>query len=371
MASIRTLTKSDGTKSYKVTWREDGNGKQTSETFAAKGQAELLRDYLNANGQSYTLATEAFTRSRANGPTMADMAELHVRNLTGVTDRTRADYRRDIRKHILPGVGAIRAGQLTRAQVREWVNAMEDDDVSPKSIANYHGLLSSIMNTAIEEGVRTDNPCKGMRLPVRNRAGDKQKFMEPEEYKAILAEIPDRWKPLVETLAGTGARWGEITALSVRDVVQVADVPYINIDKAWKRDDNNRYYVDRPKTYRSLREVTIDAGLAGTLVKLGEGRDPDDFLFTAVEGGPVTYHGFYRDVWGPTMRRITKARNRRRKIHDLRHSHGSWLAGNGIDLPTIQRRMGHESITTTINTYGHISQRTQRAAADTLGRLLG
>lgn len=370
MASIRTLTKSDGTKSYKVVWREDGNGKQTSETFAAKGQAELLRDYLNANGQSYTLATEAFTRSRANGPTLADMAELHVRNLTGVTDRTRADYRRDIRKHILPGVGSIRAGQLTRAQVREWVNAMEDDDVSPKSIANYHGLLSSIMNTAIEEGVRTDNPCKGMRLPVRNRAGDKQKFMEPEEYKAILAEIPDRWKPLVETLAGTGARWGEITALSVRDVVQ-DDVPYINIDKAWKRDDNNRYYIDRPKTYRSLREVTIDAGLAATLAKLGEGRDPDDLLFTAVEGGPVTYHGFYRDVWGPTMRRITKARNRRRKIHDLRHSHGSWLAGNGIDLPTIQRRMGHESITTTINTYGHISQRTQRAAADTLGRLLG
>ena len=369
MASIQTRTRKDGTRRYVVLWREGGT--QTSETLATRGEAELLRDYLNANGQSYTLATEAYSQSRAHGQTMADAAATHVRNLTGVTDRTRADYRRDIRNHIIPGLGSIRAGQLTRSQVREWVNTMETAGIAPKSISNYHGLLSSIMNTAIEEGVRKDNPCKGMRLPERNRAGDKQKFMEPEEYKALLAEFPDKWKPLVEALGGTGARWGEVTALTVRDIVLDAAVPYISIDKAWKRDDNNRYYVDRPKTYRALREVTIDTALAGTLKGLCEGRGMDDFVFTAVEGGPVYYHGFYRDVWGPTMRRITKDKARRRKIHDLRHSHGSWLAGNGIDLATIQRRMGHESITTTINIYGHIGQRSQRAAADTLGRLLG
>lgn len=374
MAIIRTVNHSDGSTHYKVAWRDGGgrDGKQTSETFDTKAEAELLRDYLNANGQSYTLAEEAFIQSRAHGPTMAEMAETHVRRLTGVADRTRADYRRDIRLHLIPGVGRIRAGQLTRANVRDWINSMEDDGVAPKSISNYHGLLSAIMNTAIEEGVRSDNPCKGVRLPERDRRGDSQKFMEPAEYKALLAEFPDRWKPLVETLAGTGARWGEAVALTVRDVVLDAEVPYVNIDKAWKRDDNNRYYVERPKTRRSVREVTIDDNLATKLAALCEGREPDDWVFTAARGGPVYYHGFYRDVWGPTMRRMTtKATARRRKPHDLRHSHGSWLAADGVDLATISRRMGHESITTTVNIYGHISARSQRAAADALGRILG
>lgn len=370
MASIKPRQRKNGTTAYQVVWREDGNGKETSETFDDEGQAELLRDYLNANGQSYTLATEAFTKSRAHGPSMADLADLHIRHLTGVTDRTRADYRRDVRLHILPALGTTRAGQLTRSQVRKWINGMDDEGIAPKSISNYHGLLSAMMNTAIEEGIRTDNPCKGVRLPERDRRGDSQKFMEPDEYKALLAEIPDRWKPLVETLAGTGARWGEVAALTVRDVVLDAEVPFINIDKAWKRDGKNRYYIERPKTRRSVREVTIDDDLANSLAELCEGKGLDDYVFTAVQGGPVYYHGFYRDVWGPTMRRITKVKSRRRKIHDLRHSHGSWLAAAGIDLATIQRRLGHESITTTINIYGHISQRSQRAAADALGRVL-
>jgi len=367
MASIQTRTRKDGTRRYVVLWREGGT--QTSETLATRGEAELLRDYLNANGQSYTLATEAYSQSRAHGQTMADAAATHVRNLTGVTDRTRADYRRDIRNHIIPGLGSIRAGQLTRSQVREWVNTMETAGIAPKSISNYHGLLSSIMNTAIEEGIRKDNPCKGMRLPERNRAGDKQKFMEPEEYKALLAEFPDKWKPLVEALGGTGARWGEVTALTVRDVVLDAAVPYISIDKAWKRDDN-RYYVDKPKTYRATREVTIDAALADILRRLCAGRESDAFVFTAMQGGPVYYHGFYRDVWGPTMRRITKDKDRRRKIHDLRHSHGSWLIQGGVDIMAVSRRLGHENIQTTVNTYGHVSQRSERGTVDALTKIL-
>jgi integrase len=43
------------------------------------------------------------------------------------------------------------------------------------------------------------------------------------------------------------------------------------------------------------------------------------------------------------------------RIHDLRHSHASWLIAAGVPLPAIQRRLGHESITTTIDRYGHLA----------------
>jgi len=58
------------------------------------------------------------------------------------------------------------------------------------------------------------------------------------------------------------------------------------------------------------------------------------------------------------------------RIHDLRHSHASWLLedGNGIDV--VQRRLGHEKITTTVDTYGHISEARMEAAARSIGRTL-
>jgi hypothetical protein len=82
MATIRTRKHADGTSVHAAIRRENGNGRQTSETFDDKHNAEMFRDFLNANGQSFTLAEEAFKISRAHGPTMAEMVERHVKNLT-------------------------------------------------------------------------------------------------------------------------------------------------------------------------------------------------------------------------------------------------------------------------------------------------
>jgi integrase len=173
-------------------------------------------------------------------------------------------------------------------------------------------------------------------------------------------------------------RWGEATALNVADVVLTAPVPYIIIDKAWKRDDHNSYYVDRPKTERSNREVTIDAGLAAVLAGLIDGVPQDAYLFLNEKGGPVMHRAFFRDVWEPAVNRAMERRpgnpvplRYRPKIHGLRHSHGSWLLAEGVDMFTVQRRLGHESIETTTNIYGHISVRSTTAAADAMGRIMG
>lgn len=61
---------------------------------------------------------------------------------------------------------------------------------------------------------------------------------------------------------------------------------------------------------------------------------------------------------------------RRPRIHDLRHTHVSWLIAAGVPLPAIQRRLGHESITTTIDRYGHLAPELHQAAADAADRAL-
>ena len=52
----------------------------------------------------------------------------------------------------------------------------------------------------------------------------------------------------------------------------------------------------------------------------------------------------------PDAPRLTK----RPRVHDLRHTHASWMIAAGVDLFILQRRLGHESITTTTETYAHL-----------------
>jgi integrase len=74
-------------------------------------------------------------------------------------------------------------------------------------------------------------------------------------------------------------------------------------------------------------------------------------MFRATRGGPVQHSYFHPKVWVPRTR---KAGLEGVRLHDLRHTHASWLIARGIDVVTISRRLGHESITTTIDRYGHL-----------------
>lgn len=375
MASIKTYTKRDGSRSHYVLWREDGV--QTSQAFDDEGEAKRFKRFLDSNGQSLTLATKAAKRARGEGPSVADVVEEHIGGRSGIEERTREDYRRDARLHITPTLGSLKTAELTRRHVRDWVNTMDRAGCASKSIANYHGLLSASMATAVEYGYRADNPCRGVKLPTKDRRKDKDVFLETNEYAVLLAQFPAHWRAVVQLAAGTGMRWGEYTALQVADAVLDTREPFLDVNKAWKRGTDNRAYMSKPKSQRAYREVTIDPVLAELLAEVCAGRGPEEFILTSVHGGPVTYRNFQGRVWAPAVTRAMEHRDdnprpllRRPKIHDLRHSHASWLLEHGVEMFAVSRRLGHESIKTTEETYGHISERAQRGAAEAIGRAL-
>ena len=74
-------------------------------------------------------------------PTMAEWLETHIADLTGVTDRTRADYRAHVVRHIAPTLGSLDVDEVTTSDISRWANALEQE-VSAKTVANLRGLLS-------------------------------------------------------------------------------------------------------------------------------------------------------------------------------------------------------------------------------------
>ena len=376
MASIKRHLRKDGTTSFYVLWRNEGT--QTSKAFDDESEAKRFKAFLDANGNSLSLARQAARQAKGEGPSVKEAVEEHIAGLTGVSERTKDDYQRDARLHITPELGSIKVKQLTRRRVREWVNALEASGAAPKSISNWHGLLSAAMATAVEDKVRTDNPCRGVRLPKRDRKDDRTMFLEIPQYQLLLSRIPEHWRIHVMLLAETGLRWSEATALNVDDVVLDVKNPYVIVDKAWKRLPGNKYVIGEPKNENAFREVSISPTLAKLLAEHVKGRTGGDFLLrNASDSGHVTYRNFQGRVWAPAitaaMKRSSDNRRplrHRPKIHHLRHSHASWLLADGVDIYAVSRRLGHESITTTTKIYGHLSYRSQQAAASAIDRAL-
>ena len=312
-------------------------------------------------------------------PTVAAVGEEYVRQIVDLSPGQRKRYLDQVRILASVEVPSIRGAyrpfdqpvtSVHEADVKAW---LIDWDRSLKTKANYHGLLYGVFNYALEQGFLTVNPC-ARTAPKRSRIRQSQadlRFLTEAEL-ATAARVAGADGDLLTVAVGTGLRFGEVTALWVSDVDLVHRT--IRINKAWKRDGENDvqetpswlrkslqakhqmrgHHLGNPKTPKSRRTVTISSEIARLLSRLVEGKAADDFVFVTPTGRPIHNADFYERVWYPLMKKLPEAGVPPFRFHDLRHTHVAWLVAGGAPLPHIQARLGHESITTTIDTYGHL-----------------
>ncbi|WP_226962650.1 MULTISPECIES: site-specific integrase [unclassified Streptomyces] len=184
-------------------------------------------------------------------------------------------------------------------------------------------------------------------------------FLERDEYARITMEIrdPDA-RDLADWLIGTGMRWGEATALQVRDLNLNAPVPTANVQRAWKKAKKGSaeaFYLGPPKTKKARRLVALSPAQVEMARRLTADLLPEDYVFRAARGGAWRHANYYNRKWKPAVEAaVAKGLPKRPRIHDLRHTHVAWLIAARIPLPAIQARLGHESIQTTVDRYGHL-----------------
>ncbi|MFD6415943.1 tyrosine-type recombinase/integrase [Streptomyces sp. NPDC060194] len=395
MASIVPRPRKSGEITYQVKWRQDGEwqGEKFGDPDPEIGrqQAEQFQALVEAHGNRWPhgwVKGHGFVEpdTDPNDPLLTDFATRYVDRLTGIDERTREDYHREIRIHfaLLQHTrtdGAVRPatiGNLTQDDVTDWVRIEEagernpDDPegwlrrpADPKSIANRHGLLYCIVQSAIEASpqLRTANCCSRTRLPrADNEIQEEMCFLEREEYQRIAAELTDPdARDLADWLVGTGMRWSEATALRISDLSLNTDRPTVSVQRAWKKaktgTPGGAFYLGPPKTKKARRLLRLSSAQVDMARRLSTGRRHDDYLFRAAKGGPWKHANFYNRKWKPAVAAaVAKGFPKAPRLHDLRHTHVSWLIAARIPLPAIQVRLGHESIQTTVDRYGHLVQ---------------
>ena len=378
MPKVNTRTNRDGTTSFFVRFRLDGV--QTSLVLPTLAEAERFAADIEQRGAAWAWDQYQREEELEGEMTLEDWAARHFDSITGVTPDTLTNYRRDWRLRWSKHLGHLKLSQITREDIAKALAAQEGAD---KTIANAWGTLATMLKVAVDDGHIERSPARGIKLAKRtdhDRA--EHRYMTAEELQQVIADTPERYKPLVWMLIGTGMRWSEATALTVGDVDIKART--VRVIKAFKRDQaKGTWYVGPTKTRKSRRTITLPNETVEAIRPLLKGRSATEFLFTNRRGEPIRHQTFYREHWcarerkvrdgdGWTTRLVGCTANvsaPRPRIHDIRHSHVALLIAAGTPLPVIQARLGHEKITTTIDTYGHLLPDLQVAAAEAASRV--
>lgn len=382
----KPVTDKEGTVRWRVRFRYDDGG-SASRTFDDPQSAETFITLLTDHGVEEALdVLGEWSKAKAGAKTVTQWCNSYIDDKTGVQKDTQERYRRYV-KNDFTRWQYLPVGALTQKLVNAWIQDQIDSGVSAKTIANKHGFLADAMKAAHEEGQTAVNPCAKTRLPRTEARG--KTFLTHDEYTRFLEFFTPHWQPMVATMFGTGARFGEISALRVADV-DLAGAS-VSITRAWKRGNE----LGAPKSRKSVRTVPIAPETISVLTPLVEDRSGDEWLFLNQRGGPVRHPAFLENAWNPAVRlangepaqkskRISPRRDaqgrefqpakaalgKRPTIHDARHTYASWLLAAGVPINVVQACLGHESVTTTVDTYGHIMPHARLAVSGAISEAM-
>ena len=370
MRQVKEFATEDGIR-YRVRYRL--GGRETSETFPRRADAEMFRDMLgNGKGDRVSHALRWLNDRRKGDAgatvTFGEWFAHYLSQLTGITPRTRGDYE-SMHRRYLAHLDPLPLTALSREHVTSLVNHLEVKGYAPKTIKQTVHMLSTCLALAVDEGKMLSNPCKRVRLPSARLGGVEARFLSDDEFRALVAATPERYRPLVVFLFGTGLRWSEATAMQARHVNLAAGT--VRVEQAWKRIPGAGIALGTPKSKKGTRTVNAAViALAAVHPLLGK---PREFVFTTASGGTVSHANFYNNIWRPSCERA--GLNPAPRIHDARHTHASWLISDGQSLEAVQDQLGHESIETTRRIYAHllpaVGVAVGKAASAALERALG
>ncbi|MEO3863719.1 site-specific integrase [Acrocarpospora sp. B8E8] len=363
LASIKriqldTLKNGKPQYSYRVMWR-DPDGKQKAKNFRLKKDAEAFRAEIEAakNKGLYfdPHAGKILFRDYAEKWLAAKRATKALGTVTAYTER--------LEGHILPTFGSSPLASISRSDVQDWVNGLtEYKGLAPRTVQVIYRQAAAIFGRAVADDRIGRTPCRGIELPVAIKK--EVEPLEPEQVLAIAEVIPALWEAMVITAAGTGMRWSELAGLTVDRVDFLRRTA--KVDRQLSRSRAKGLFAP-PKSKASNRVIPLPdlviAALAEHIAEYGTG--PEGLIFTSERGHALNYKNFRARVWVKTLAAMEPSEEA--TFHTLRHTYASLLIQAGESPKVIQERLGHASITETMDTYGHLypdSDQTTRAAID-------
>ncbi len=347
--------------------------------------AEVAKAYVAEAGDRQRVESER----RARGVRFREVAEAYLRwleDVKGARPSTLRQHRYDLgepdapyrrgqgRTHgyVMRALGDRPAKAITTAEVEELLRTVADSGVTPRTVNRVRAVVSAVFNFGMRSSTfgLPQNPATAADRWREPRRGVLV-YYSPEEVEAVarglsdgLGREPPRQRDqneraedrqsgeAVRVAAYAGIRLGELLAVRWRDVDWTGSA--LTVSRALSAG------VEGPTKSGHVRRVPLSDQAAAALERLSRREHfvgPDELVFANEMGRPLDGSAL--------RRRYKRARDRAGlrplRWHDLRHTFGSLLAANGIDLVTIKSAMGHADLKTT-ERYLHAKPSTEQAA---------
>lgn len=368
--SVRKRTWRTGSSEERTAWivdYVDMRGKRRQKTFDLKKQADAF------SAKASVEVREGVHIADSDSATVAVAGDFWIASCeaNGLERSTVEQYRQHLRLHIRPFIGETLLTKLTVPFVRGFEDQLRQAGRSPQMVKKTLSSLSMLLSDAQERGLTIRNPVRDMRAKRNTGSEGRQKpklrvgvdIPSREEIKAIVgALVDDRWRPLLLTAVFTGLRASELRGLPWSAV----DLDNRSLSVFQRADRYNA--IGQPKTRAGDREVPLTPMVVNTLRewKLRCPKGELDLVFPNGAGnveslGNIVNRGLTPPQISAGITLDGKAKYT--GMHALRHFYASWLINRkedgGLGLPpkTVQERMGHSSITMTLDTYGHLFPR--------------
>ncbi len=278
--------------------------------------------------------------------------------------KTRANYEGSLRRYVLPAFADRPVASIQQVDVRRFVADLVAAGAGPATIEVARKVLRLVLGTAQGSGAIKGNPCDGVKIPRAAKA--EMLFLTAEEVEALAATIDAPYGILVRFAAYTGMRAGEIGALRVGRLDLVRG--RVEVAESVTEVEGQGLVYGSTKTYER-RAVPLLPSIRDELAihVAPRARDADAFVFAAPNGGPLRHRNFYRRQFKPALKAAGLPAALR--FHDLRHTCASLLIALGAHPKAIQERLGHSSITVTLDRYGHLFPQLDEALTGRLDEL--
>jgi integrase len=349
---------------WRARWREYPGGPQKAKHFERKIDAQRF-----LTGIEHSQLTGSYVDPAAGRITFRAYAEgwgavqVHRRS-TAIN----AEYQ--FRLHVYPVIGDRPIAAIRPTEIKGLVKHLRNV-LSPSTVVVVFGRVVAAFKAAVADRIIGRSPCEGIRLG-RKEAEAPDEVLSREQVLAQAASINPRYRALIITGAGTGLRPGELFGLTVDRVQFLARQPVIRVDQQLVRVRGHGVQIGPLKTASSYRAVPLPGVVAETIaahLQRWPAHSELGLVFTNERGGPIQQYPFSM-AWETGKGRAGLPGWA--TPHDLRHDYASLLIRSGASIKVVQRRLGHASAKTTLDTYGHLfpdeDDRTRRAVDDDLGR---
>jgi integrase len=356
MASIvdRHTTEPDkqGGKRWQVRWRDDRN-KDRRKAFEKRAEADQYLARIQ-----HELNTGSYRDPRAGHIPFDEYTGLWLQSQVQLRPSTYQLYEGIIRNHLVPFLGSMPLNRITAATGRELLTVEMPERAKGVAVQ----LLKRITGQAAADMLLPHNPLQSLKAPKEPRR--EANFLTIPELNHLVSHVHPHFQTLVLVAGFLGLRQGELFGLHPSNValedrqIRVVEQLLGNASTPTRAE---------LKTRTSRRTVGTATHLIGELTEQLEQRASTEFVFTALNGGPIRKSNFNRRYWQPA----TKAAGLEGfRFHELRHTAASIAIQSNTHPRLIQEALGHSSIKVTMDRYGHLMPGADQTLANNIDQLI-